>query len=72
MEHHGAGSSLPPWKRTHRDRQPDAHLMDGQMTDSVSTRRLTLPPETEVLTRGDATALGAEAPHLDEWIDRGH
>ncbi len=41
--------------------------------DSIQTRLLTLPPETVVLTgHGDATSIGAEAPHLQEWIDRGH
>ena len=29
-------------------------------------------PETIVLPgHGDDTTIGAEAPHLDEWIDRG-
>jgi hypothetical protein len=34
---------------------------------------LTLPPETVVLTgHGEPTTIGDEAPHLSEWIDRGH
>lgn len=40
-----------------------------------SVRRLfdELPPETVVHTgHGDSTTLGAEAPHLQEWITRGH
>ena len=40
---------------------------------SIRERLLTLPPETQVLTgHGDPTTIGAEAPHLQEWIDRGH
>ncbi|MEU9151144.1 MBL fold metallo-hydrolase [Streptomyces sp. NPDC048417] len=41
--------------------------------DSVRDRLLTLPPETKVLTgHGESTTIGAEAPHLEEWITRGH
>ncbi len=41
--------------------------------DSIRDRLLALPPETKVLTgHGDPTTIGAEAPHLQEWIDRGH
>jgi glyoxylase-like metal-dependent hydrolase (beta-lactamase superfamily II) len=41
--------------------------------DSIRDRLLTLPPQTKVLTgHGDSTTIGAEAPHLQEWIDRGH
>ncbi|MFF3947775.1 MBL fold metallo-hydrolase [Streptomyces sp. NPDC001902] len=41
--------------------------------DSIRERLLTLPPETVVRTgHGDSTTIGAEAPHLDEWIARGH
>ncbi|CAM5640401.1 MBL fold metallo-hydrolase OS=Streptomyces tendae OX=1932 GN=F3L20_16880 PE=4 SV=1 [Streptomyces tendae] len=41
--------------------------------DSIRDRLLTLPPETKVLTgHGDPTTIGAEAPHLDEWIARCH
>src|SRR5690606_23446894 len=40
---------------------------------SIPDRMLTLPPETEVRTgHGDSTTIGAEAPHLEEWIARGH
>lgn len=40
---------------------------------SIRTRLLTLPPETVVLTgHGDPTTIGDEAPHLQEWIERGH
>jgi glyoxylase-like metal-dependent hydrolase (beta-lactamase superfamily II) len=41
--------------------------------ESIRTRLLSLPEDTEVLTgHGEATTVGAEAPHLQEWIDRGH
>ncbi|SEP75100.1 Glyoxylase, beta-lactamase superfamily II [Streptomyces sp. yr375] len=119
---------LPLWKLTHPDREPDAHLADGQVIEvagtdltvlhtpghapgavclyapglgvlftgdtlfhggpgatgrsyshfptiitSIRDRLLALPPETKVLTgHGDATTIGAEAPHLEEWIARGH
>jgi glyoxylase-like metal-dependent hydrolase (beta-lactamase superfamily II) len=39
---------------------------------SIRDRLLALPPQTRVLTgHGDSTTIGDEAPHLDEWIDRG-
>ncbi|WP_031510458.1 MBL fold metallo-hydrolase [Streptomyces megasporus] len=41
--------------------------------DSIRGRLLTLPPETVVRTgHGESTTIGAEAPHLEEWIARGH
>ncbi|MFD8911002.1 MBL fold metallo-hydrolase [Streptomyces sp. NPDC059575] len=41
--------------------------------DSVRDRLLSLPPDTKVLTgHGDSTTIGAEAPHLEEWVARGH
>lgn len=43
------------------------------IVESIRTRLLTLPPETEVRPgHGDSTTIGAEAPHLQEWLDRGH
>ena len=40
--------------------------------DSIRDRLLTLPQDTAVHTgHGDATVIGAEAPHLQVWIDRG-
>ena len=40
---------------------------------SIREQLLTLPSETRVLTgHGDSTTIGAEAPHLEEWIARGH
>ena len=41
--------------------------------ESISRRLLTLPAETVVHTgHGDDTTIGAEAPHRDDWIVRGH
>jgi glyoxylase-like metal-dependent hydrolase (beta-lactamase superfamily II) len=41
--------------------------------DSIRDRLLTLPGDTTVRTgHGDPTSIGAEAPHLEEWILRGH
>ncbi|MGH9212113.1 MAG: MBL fold metallo-hydrolase [Acidimicrobiales bacterium] len=41
--------------------------------DSIRRKLLSLPPETVVHTgHGGSTTIGAEAPHLQEWIDRGH
>ncbi|GAA3760492.1 glyoxylase-like metal-dependent hydrolase (beta-lactamase superfamily II) [Spinactinospora alkalitolerans] len=43
------------------------------IVDSIRDRLLTLPPETVVHTgHGDSTTIGDEAPHLEEWIARGH
>ena len=45
----------------------------GTIIASIRDRLLTLPPETRVRTgHGDATSIGSEAPHLEEWIRRGH
>lgn len=41
--------------------------------ESIRTKLLTLPPETIVHPgHGDVTTIGDEAPHLEEWIARGH
>jgi glyoxylase-like metal-dependent hydrolase (beta-lactamase superfamily II) len=40
--------------------------------ESIRDRLLVLPPRTVVHTgHGGSTSIGAEAPHLDEWINRG-
>jgi glyoxylase-like metal-dependent hydrolase (beta-lactamase superfamily II) len=40
---------------------------------SIRDRLLILPAETVVHTgHGDDTTIGKEAPHLDEWLARGH
>ena len=45
----------------------------GTIVRSISERVLTLPPQTQVFTgHGDTTSVGGEAPHLEEWIARGH
>ncbi|WP_298252714.1 MBL fold metallo-hydrolase [uncultured Arthrobacter sp.] len=41
--------------------------------ESIRTRLLTLPPDTVARPgHGDSTSIGEEAPHLEEWIQRGH
>ncbi|WP_024802300.1 MBL fold metallo-hydrolase [Nocardia sp. BMG51109] len=41
--------------------------------ESIRNRLLTLPEHTRVHTgHGDHTTIGTEAPHLSEWIARGH
>ena len=41
--------------------------------ESITTRLLTLPADTVVLTgHGESTTIGAEAPDLAAWIARGH
>ncbi|MDJ0320010.1 MBL fold metallo-hydrolase [Pseudarthrobacter sp. PS3-L1] len=43
------------------------------IVESIRTRLLTLPGQTVVRTgHGDSTTIGAEAPHLEDWIARGH
>jgi len=43
------------------------------IVDSISEQLFTLPEQTRVHTgHGDATTIGAEAPHLAEWIARGY
>ncbi|MEU6078353.1 MBL fold metallo-hydrolase [Micromonospora sp. NPDC047074] len=45
----------------------------GTIAASIRDRLLTLPAETVVHTgHGESTTVGAEAPHLDEWLARGH
>ncbi|RLK60161.1 MBL fold metallo-hydrolase [Actinokineospora cianjurensis] len=40
---------------------------------SITERLLVLPANTKVHTgHGSTTTIGAEAPHLEEWIARGH
>ncbi|WP_328505330.1 MBL fold metallo-hydrolase [Streptomyces sp. NBC_00391] len=42
------------------------------IVDSIRERLLTLPGDTVVHTgHGGTTTVGAEAPHLQEWLDRG-
>ncbi|GAA0962859.1 MBL fold metallo-hydrolase [Actinocorallia libanotica] len=40
---------------------------------SIREKLLALPGDTKVYTgHGDSTTIGGEAPHLEEWIARGH
>jgi glyoxylase-like metal-dependent hydrolase (beta-lactamase superfamily II) len=40
---------------------------------SIRERLLRLPPQTVVHTgHGESTTIGDEAPHLEEWLARGH
>ncbi|MEX2658196.1 MAG: MBL fold metallo-hydrolase [Acidimicrobiales bacterium] len=44
----------------------------AQIIEQVDTKLLALPPETLVLPgHGADTTVGAERPHLQEWVDRG-
>ncbi|MGV9351149.1 MBL fold metallo-hydrolase, partial [Streptomyces spiralis] len=44
----------------------------GTIVDSIRGRLLTLPGETVVHTgHGQTTTVAAEAPHVQEWLDRG-
>ncbi|MFI2347929.1 MBL fold metallo-hydrolase [Streptomyces sp. NPDC019443] len=44
----------------------------GTIIESIRDRLLALPGDTVVYTgHGDTTTIAAEAPHLQEWIDRG-
>jgi glyoxylase-like metal-dependent hydrolase (beta-lactamase superfamily II) len=44
----------------------------GTIITSIRDRLLTLPPDTVVRPgHGESTTVGAEAPHLPEWIARG-
>jgi glyoxylase-like metal-dependent hydrolase (beta-lactamase superfamily II) len=41
--------------------------------ESIRARLFALPDDTVVHTgHGDDTTIGAEAPHLDDWVVRGH
>ena len=45
----------------------------GTIIDSIRDRMLVLDPDTVVHTgHGSDTTIGAERPHLQEWIARGH
>jgi len=45
----------------------------GVIVSSIRDRLLTLPPDTVVHTgHGSSTTIGGEAPHLQDWLARGH
>lgn len=44
-----------------------------QIIESIRTKLFVLPDDTKVYPgHGKSTTIGAEKPHLQEWIDRGH
>ena len=50
-----------------------SHSSFPTIIDSITERILGLPEETVVLTgHGEHTTVGAEKPHRQEWLDRGH
>jgi glyoxylase-like metal-dependent hydrolase (beta-lactamase superfamily II) len=52
---------------------PRSHSDFPTIIRSIRSRLLTLPPETIVHTgHGESTTIGDEAPHLEEWLARGH
>lgn len=65
-----AGDTLFPGGPGNTQR-PDGDF--GQIIESVRSKLFTLPDETKVYPgHGKPTTIGAEKPHLQEWIDRGH
>ena len=55
---------------------PGATQFEGgdftKIIESIDRRLFTLSADTLVLPgHGDETTIGAERPHLDEWVDRG-
>lgn len=45
----------------------------NQIIDSIRTKLFALPDDTKVYPgHGKSTTIGAERPHLQEWIDRGY
>lgn len=50
-----------------------SHSDFGTIVTSIADRLLTLPGNTVVHTgHGDNTTIGEEAPHLKDWLRRGH
>jgi len=64
-----AGDTLFPGGPGNTQR-PDGSFT--QIIDSIRTKLFVLPDETKVYPgHGKSTTIGAERPHLQEWIDRG-
>lgn len=64
-----AGDTLFPGGPGNTQR-PDGDFQ--QIIGSIRNKLMTLPDETRVFPgHGKATTIGAEKPHLQEWIDRG-
>jgi glyoxylase-like metal-dependent hydrolase (beta-lactamase superfamily II) len=50
----------------------NAHGDFKQIIDSIKTKLFVLPDETKVYPgHGGSTTIGAERPHLEEWVARG-
>jgi glyoxylase-like metal-dependent hydrolase (beta-lactamase superfamily II) len=50
-----------------------SHSDFDTIIDSIRTKLFALSPATTVHPgHGESTTIGAEAAHLQEWIDRGH
>lgn len=63
-----AGDTLFPGGPGNTQR-PDGNF--DQIIDSIRTKLFVLPEETRVYPgHGKSTTIGAEKPHLQEWIDR--
>ena len=63
-------SPATPCSTAGRARRAARTATSRPSSESIRDRLLTLPPETVVHTgHGDDTTIGAEAPHLQEWID---
>jgi glyoxylase-like metal-dependent hydrolase (beta-lactamase superfamily II) len=51
----------------------NAHGNFEQIIESVRSKLFVLPDDTKVFPgHGKSTTIGAEKPHLQEWIDRGY
>jgi len=65
-----AGDTLFPGGPGNTDR-PFSNF--DQIIDTIRTKLFVLPDNTKVYPgHGRATTIGAERPHLQEWIDRGY
>ena len=66
-------SPCPVCTRVSSGKVNSRSLMESTIVDSIRDRLFTLPEDTRVHTgHGDGTTIGTEAPHLAEWIARGH
>ena len=74
----GRGQAAAVQRRHALPRRPRQHAASRAATSTPSSRRSTgccsprSTPDTIVMPgHGDDTTIGAESPHLQEWIDRG-
>jgi hypothetical protein len=68
-----AASPATPSSTAGRGRPGGRSATSRRSSTRSASDLLTLPADTVVLTgHGDATTIGDEAPHLQEWLDRGH